>query len=255
MGKEYLKSEERKENFGPELLIFARHAESERNAAKGNNVRFPDECSLGPVRGIPSYEISLTEKGVLQAKRLGQDLSKRFGMVDVIYHSGYKTTIQTVEGILTAYQDDLLTRPKIVQDFLTRERDQGFVYDMHNEEIEEQFPWLREYWQTFGRFFGKAPGSENLAQVAERARYFLDDLFRFKSEKSVLVVTHVGTFQTFRFLMEGWTYEGANWRMDHQIPGNCAVVAYGSPDFGRRLHMGSEKPSYIDLRYRPQRSS
>lgn len=255
MNKESLQSRERGEITGPGLLVFTRHAESERNAAKGNNVRFPDECSLVPVKGIPSYEIVLTERGVAQAKQLGLDLAQNFGKFDVIYHSGYKASIQTTEGILTAYQDNMLTRPQIVQDFLIRERDKGFVYNMHSGEIEKQFPWLKEYWQTFGKFFGKAPGSENLAQVAQRARYFLDDLFRFKLDKSVLVVTHAGTFQSFRFLMEGWTYEDANWHMDNQMPGNCAVVAYGSQGLGRKLNMGSENPSYIDLGYRPKKLS
>jgi len=237
MTKEIINDEERR-NSGPGLIVFTRHAESERNAAKG----------------IPSYELSLTEEGVLQSEKLGADLLRRFGKFDVIYHSGYKTAIQTVEGILTAYQDSQLAKPKTVQDFLIRERDQGFVYDMHSEEIDEQFPWLKEYWNTFGRFFGKASGSENLAQVAQRVRYFLDDLFRYKPDKSVLVVTHAGTFQSFRFLMEGWDYEKANWHMDNQIPGNCAVVAYGSPNLSRKLDMGSENPYYLDAGYKPQLS-
>ena len=54
MTKEIINDEERR-NSGPGLIVFTRHAESERNAAKGNNVRFPDECSLGPVKGIPNY--------------------------------------------------------------------------------------------------------------------------------------------------------------------------------------------------------
>lgn len=253
MSKENLHSTERREIPGPGLIVFTRHAESERNAAKGNNVRFPDEVSIGPTRGVPSYEIPLTERGILQAKQLGSDLNRKFGKFDIIYHSGYKTAIQTVEGILTAY-DGLVDKPKIAQDFLIRERDQGFVYDMHNEQIEDEFPWLREYWKTFGRFFGKAPGSENLAQVAQRARYFLDDIFRFKSEKSILVVSHAGTLQSFRFLMEGWSYNDANWHMDNQILGNCAVVAYGDSKLVRGLDIGTENPSYLDLGHKPNNS-
>lgn len=251
MNKENSQNTERKEIPGPGLVVFTRHAESERNAAKGNNTRFPNENVLSPIKGVASYKIALTERGVIQAKQLGLNLVEKFGKFDIIYHSGYKTSIQTTEGILTAYEDSILSKPKITQDFLIRERDQGFVYNMYDEEIENEFPWLRDYWQTFGRFFGKAPGSENLAQVAQRARYFLDDIFRYKSEKSILIVTHAGTFQSFRFLMEGWTYNDANWHMDNQIPGNCAVVAYGDSKLIRGLSIGSENPSYLDLGHKP----
>lgn len=254
MGKENLNSQEINKDLGPKQIVFVRHAESVRNAAKGHNVRFPDENSLNPVKGIPSYETPLSEEGILQAKQLGLNLIKRFGYFDIIYQSGYRSALQTLEGIQSAHQENALTCPKVVQDFLIRERDQGFVFNMHDEEINNQFPWLRDYWQTFGRFLGKSPGSENLAEVAQRARYFLDDLFRYKPEKSVLVITHAGTLQAFRFLMESWTYQQANSYMENQMPGNCAVVAYGSLDPNEQLSIGSESPSFIDLGHHSHRN-
>ena len=33
------------------------------------------------------------------------------------------------------------------------------------EEAEKSFPWLREYWETFGGFFARPPGGESLADV------------------------------------------------------------------------------------------
>jgi len=250
MGKENPRWVEGKEWLGPSLLVLVRHAQSERNLAKGGGVKFPDRESLEPVQGIPSYEIELTNEGRAQARKTGVELCERFGNFEVIYHSGYVTARQTAEEIAAVYSERApLNKPRIVQEFLVRERDRGFVYDMTAEEIEAHYPWLRGHWQTFGRLFGKAPGSESLIQVAQRARYFLDELFRFKTESSVLVVTHAGTFQCFRFLMEGWTYAEANKHLDEQRPGNCAVVAYMSPSLETGLHIGVEEPSFISLGY------
>lgn len=251
MSRESLRDIEVGEVLGPSLLVLVRHGESERNKAKGGNVRFPDKESLSAVRGAPSYLLQLTDEGRKQARELGKFLSEEYGDFDMIYHSGYLSTIQTTEEILRAYPDDSLTKKcPIRQDFLIRERDPGFVYDMTVEEIERAYPWLGEYWQTFGRFFGKAPGGESLVQVAGRVRYFLDNLLWGRTANSVLVVTHAGTLQAFRFLLEGWTYEEASRYLGEQKPDNCCVVAYGCKNSKQKLTLGSGTPRLIRKVYR-----
>ena len=58
-----------------------------------------------------------------------------------------------------------------------RERDSGYAYDMTEEEAKKQFPWMEEYWKTFGGFFAVPPGGESYAQVAQRIYLFLDTIF------------------------------------------------------------------------------
>ena len=88
-----------------------------------------------------------------------------------------------------------------------RERDPGFTYDMTEEEAEAAFPWLNEYWHTFGGFMARPPGGESLADVVGRVHTFLDTLFRDRAGQKVLVVTHGGTIRCLRFALERWNYE------------------------------------------------
>ena len=59
-----------------------------------------------------------------------------------------------------------------------RERDGGHTYDMTDAEASTAFPWLQDYWATFGPFFSRPPGGESLAQVCERVYAFLQKLAR-----------------------------------------------------------------------------
>jgi hypothetical protein len=40
---------------------------------------------------------------------------------------------------------------------------------MTTAESESAFPWLQDYWNTYGPIFGRPPGGESLAGVAKRA--------------------------------------------------------------------------------------
>jgi broad specificity phosphatase PhoE len=71
------------------------------------------------------------------------------------------------------------------------------------------FPWLQDYWGTFGPFFARPPGGESLAQVCECVYAFHQKLARTMAGRRVLVVTHGGTLWCFRYVLEGWTYEEA----------------------------------------------
>jgi len=62
----------------------------------------------------------------------------------------------------------------------------------------------------------------------ERARMyvFLQKLGRTMAGRRVLVVTHGGTIWCFRYVLERWTYEEAEWRFRTETNPNCAVTAY-----------------------------
>jgi broad specificity phosphatase PhoE len=40
---------------------------------------------------------------------------------------------------------------------------------MTTAEAESAFPWLQDYWITYGPIFGRPPGGESMADVAKRA--------------------------------------------------------------------------------------
>lgn len=210
----------------PSELILIRHAESARNRAKKGSVYFADEYARREVVGIPDHLIDITPEGRRQAKATGIALRKLYGAPSYLYHSGYKRTVRTANGILSAYGKDELSKIKVRANIFIRERDSGHAYDMTEEEARRYFPYLEGYWKTHGGFFAVPPGGESLAQMAERVYLFLNMIFRDRAGQKVFVVTHGGTIRLFRYFLEHWTYKRAlKWPKGHS-PKNCGMTVY-----------------------------
>jgi len=173
----------------PSLLVLVRHAESERNKAKKGSVYFADEYARSLIKGIPDYEIPVTEHGIQQAQQAGVQIRKRFGVFDYVYHSGYRRTIQTTECILGAYSKQEKGMIHVRKNAFIRERDPGYTYDMTREEAEAAFPWIQGHWETFGGFFARPVGGESLAQVSERVYLFLNMTQMERRDRGQFTVT------------------------------------------------------------------
>ncbi len=220
----------------PSRLILIRHGESMRNLAKKGSVYFADDEARNTVKGIPDHEIALTEEGWRQARETGMHLRERFGAPDYFYHSGYARTKQTLQGILEAYAPSERELIQVRMNQFIRERDPGYTYDMTKEEAERNFPWLDEYWKTFGGFFSRPAGGESLADVVNRWYTFLNMLFRDRAGKKVWVTLHGGTLRCARMVLERWDYEQALRWPEGQHPENCGVTVYNfSPEQGRMV--------------------
>jgi len=221
----------------PALLVIVRHAESARNQAKKGSVYFADDAARRIVRGTPDHLVELTEDGHKQALETGIAIRERFGVFDYVYTSGYLRTDQTAHGILAAYTEAERARMRVRMNLFIRERDSGFAYDMTEAEAEAAFPWLSEYWHTFGGFMARPPGGESLADVVGRVHTFLDTLFRDRAGQKILVVTHGGTIRCFRFALERWNYEQAQKWPPGQEPANCGVTVYRCAESGDRMDL------------------
>ncbi|MFI5911328.1 histidine phosphatase family protein [Dactylosporangium sp. NPDC051541] len=219
----------------PALLVLVRHAESARNQAKKGSVYFADDAARQIVRGVPDHLIELTADGRKQAEQTGHAVRERFGAFDYVFTSGYVRTEQTAEGVLAAYTTAERARMHVKTDLFIRERDPGFAYDMTTAEAEAAFPWLNEYWQTFGGFMARPPGGESLADVTGRVHEFLNTLSRDHAGQKIMIVTHGGTLRCFRFLLEGWTYAQAQKWPAGQSPANCGITTY--QDNGSHLEL------------------
>jgi 2,3-bisphosphoglycerate-dependent phosphoglycerate mutase len=210
----------------PRRLVLVRHAESARNEAKKGSTYFADDAARRTVQGVPDHENPLTPIGHEQAKQTGIAIRERFGTFDYIYHSGYQRTIQTIDGILDAYTPEEREQMHIRSNMFIRERDPGYTYDMTEAEAEAAFPWLKEYWQTFGGFFARPPGGESLAEVTERVYLFLNTLFRDRAGQDILIGMHGGTLRAFRYILERWDYDQALKWPAGESPSNCGVTVY-----------------------------
>jgi broad specificity phosphatase PhoE len=228
----------------PDLLVLVRHGESERNVAKKDSMFYLDDEARKLVRGVADHRIALTPEGQRQARRTGAALRDRFGVFDHVYHSGYRRTVETADGILEAYTEAERASMRVRHDLFIRERDAGHAYDMTDAEAMAAFPWLQDYWQTHGPFFARPPGGESLAQVCERVYTFLHKLARTKAGQRILVVTHAGTMRCFRYVLERWPYEEAEHRFTHELIPNCSVTWYRYDPSRQALALGEAAQVY-----------
>lgn len=206
--------------------MLVRHGQSQRNIAKKKNRFFLDDEARRPIQGIPDHRIGLTDVGWQQARETGAALREQFGVFDQVYHSGYRRAIDTAAAILESYSPEERERMRVRHHLFIRERDQGHAYAMTDAEAGAAFPWLQDYWNTFGPFFARPPGGESLAEVCERVYTFLQKLARTMAGKRVMLVTHGGTIWCSRYVLERWTYEEAERRFETEQIRNCSVTSY-----------------------------
>jgi broad specificity phosphatase PhoE len=222
-------------NARPAQLVLVRHAESQRNVAKKGNRFFLDDEARKSVQGVADHRNPLTDRGRQQAFETGRALRQAFGVFDYAYHSGYQRAHETLDQILLAYPEPERTAIRVRHNPFLRERDTGYTFDMTTDEAEAAFPWLQGYWTTYGPIFGRPPGGESLADVAQRVYLFLNMLFRDRAGKRVLVVSHAGTLWMFRMLLERWTWDQAEDEVrSGRIP-NCGVTSYELDENSGRL--------------------
>jgi broad specificity phosphatase PhoE len=222
----------------PALLVLVRHGQSQRNVVKKQNRFYLDDEARKAVKGVPDHLIPLTDEGRRQAAATGRALRDAYGRFDHVVHSGYARTIETTTQILEAYSSEERAGMQVRHDLFVRERDAGHAYDMTDAEATAAFPWLHDYWNTFGPFFARPPGGESLADVCARAYAFLQKLSRAMPGRRVLVVTHGGTIWCFRYVLERWTYEDAERRFTTDSNPNCSVTTFRYNEASRRLELG-----------------
>jgi broad specificity phosphatase PhoE len=196
-------------------------------------VFFADNETRGELAEQSDHATPLTERGWAEARELGRPLRSTFGSFDLVFHSGYTRSADTVEALLEAWPPELRSRIEVRAHLFLRERDAGHCFNFTAAEAEAAFPWLQGYWQVAGPFFARPPGGESLADVAMRVHLFLESAKDELAGKSVMIVTHSGTLQMLRFWLEGWTHEDVLARLKSEPVSNCDVIVYRAGDGGR----------------------
>lgn len=156
----------------PRLIVLVRHGESERNALKGDQIFYPPTEAGKLLSAVPSENMPLSQKGWAQARTTGRALRERYGVFDHIYHSGMRRVHETTEGILEAYTSAERVRMSLVHNLRIRERDPGYTYGVTADEANAAFPWLQRHFEVVGKFFGRPPGGESVADVTLRVGPF-----------------------------------------------------------------------------------
>lgn len=183
-------------------LIVLRHGQSEWNA-------------LGKWTG--TTDVSITEKGVDQAKNLGEKLKDL--RLDFAYISEQVRTKQTLEAFLggSSQPDVHYEATKAIN-----ERDYGIYTGMKKNDIEgiigrEAYDDLRRSWD------GPVEGGESLKDVYERTIpfYLRIILPRLRHGQNILVVAHGNSIRALMKYIENVSDEVIG---ETEMPHECAIV-------------------------------
>lgn len=220
----------------PQQLIIVRHAESERNKALNGALFINDPTLFEKIGKIPDHKIGITEKGCNQAEQVGQKIATLFNP-DIVFHSGYRRTRETAEGILSKYD----TKNFLIQENLSlREREGGYTHVLLEHENKEYFPYLQDYWNVVGGLFARPVGGESLMDVIEqRLKPFLKEQFEKYPDKTILLVTHGRVIQCLRFILDEMTWEEMEdfLSKEENTPTNCGVTVYEKDSQNNKLKL------------------
>lgn len=142
-------------------LVLVRHGETKENKK---------EIIQGCLHG------ELTEKGISQARKLGEKLKKE--KIDYIFCSDLKRSLNTAEEILKYHPDSEL----VIKEEL-RERHWGNYQGVKKSEIPE--------WNKKEFSLNQLNKEESLENLYKRAKKFLDYLLENYNDRTVVVVGHI----------------------------------------------------------------
>ncbi len=167
--------------------FIVRHGETEWNAQ-------------GRIQG--HTDISLSERGIQQAKLVGQRLA---GVsLDVAYSRDLARSAETARNILENRTVPLHTTARL------REFNKGVFEGLTPEETGQQYPELFEASQVNDLDFAP-PGGETIRETSARMNAIMTELRRRHPDENVLIVGHGGALRAgFVALME--LPLEANWR-------------------------------------------
>src|SRR3989338_6012126 len=124
-------------------LALIRHGESKRNALENKSPFYQNNEERESIGILQDWLIPVTKNGQRQAKNVGRALKRKFGIPDLLFHSGFLRTIETTNGILEAYSKKESVKFKIAENHLIRERNPGYLMNYTEKELQEMFYWWR----------------------------------------------------------------------------------------------------------------
>lgn len=197
-------------------IFLIRHGESKANT--GENY----------VKRIPDHLVSLTERGVKQARENGKWLSNycKDNNIDLskarIWRSPYLRTRQTSDAfneslnISDIREDITLTEQQFGLFDSVPEEDWGKLYPNEFAEYERQR-------KNYGKFYARLPLGESPYDVAIRIHQFMGTIHRDNQKHGVdtlFIFTHGTTLRTF---LLRWFHYSPEWYHEERNPKNCWI--------------------------------
>ena len=203
-------------------LVIVRHAESQRNVAKGEAEATGVETYGGRTRDV---DIQLTDQGHQRADQTGRKLREHLGFdFDRVFTSPYRRTVQTTDYLLAKFE-----RPtEVVLEERIREKEFGVLDGLTKAGIERRYPGEKERKERNGKYYYRPPGGESYPDVNLRVHDFLGTMVRECRMENVLVVCHSVIVLSFRHLLERLAEKDVlDVDMDKERePKNCSITWY-----------------------------
>jgi len=191
-------------DFGMEIYLI-RHGETTANA--DNKKVYKYFCG--------QYDVTLTEKGIQSAIKLGNELSEI--VFNKVYVSDLARTKQTAEYIFSGRVPFVLTNK-------LRERSLGEfegknINDMKEMDCYSHYFDNSEYKNFRHSFTVKTPGGENYRDVIDRVTNFFKEEFEFIQDAKVAIVSHYVTIRCILLWLGIISEEDVfNYRVDNCDP-------------------------------------
>ena len=130
----------------------------------------------------------LTEKGMAQAKALGERLKRE--AFTALYSSDLGRALQTAQMIADATGHPIVTDPRL------RERHLGIFQGLSGDELREKYPEEYRLHRTSGPGY-VIPGGESVQQQVTRNVEYLNEIAAKHLGETIVVVTHGGVLSGF----------------------------------------------------------
>lgn len=172
-----------------------------------------------------------------QSEKMGQELSKRISLPDIIFVSPYERTMSTLELMTKGWPE--LASVKTIKEERITEQDHGSVILFNDFKAFSVInPEQGELRKLQGEYRYRFPQGENIPDVRERVRSWMNTVSRDYSNKNVLAITHHLTILSIRANLERLD-ETEFIRLDREEkPINCGVTIYkGKPNEGENGHL------------------
>jgi broad specificity phosphatase PhoE len=183
----------------PFTIKLIRHGESQ------SNIGAFDHRSAG------DHTVSLTDRGIEQARAAAMKLPKGFFNNCLIYRSPYQRTRQTLDILLESAG---ISNPRIYEDVRLREVDHG--YDNIDEQQEARF--------THGFLYYRYKGGESPADCMDRHSTFLETFMRQVARKRPDTALFCSHGISSRCFVTRYLHLSPEQFDSMQNPDNCAIV-------------------------------
>lgn len=184
-----------------------------------------------PLR-VADCRTQLVDREAKLAVHTGKGLSQHLEVPDIIFRSPYERAEHTLEGIIKGWP--ALKLVKCIEDERLRELEHGLALLFNDWRIFFTFhPEQRLLYEQEDAYWYRYPQGENVPDVRERIRSWLNTITRDFAGKKVFVVSHHLTILSLRANLERLNEAGFIHLDDNDKPKNCGVTLYtGRPDQG-----------------------